>query len=131
MMDKAITFARFVCFVAFIGLPVNATCDAASDEQRQKLLDVIQNDVAVHVEVGHVFGGLVNDDGAVETALDLLESARHPRTTVQTPFRWPGDPDWRDSYLRVDDSNREALRRQGEERRAQRARDRADGRVRG
>ena len=31
----------------------------------------------------------------LETALDLLESARHPRTTVQTPFRWPGDPDWR------------------------------------
>jgi len=66
----------------------------------------------------------------VEIGLELLESARHPRTTVQTPFVWPGDPGWRESYARVDDSNRETLRRQGAERRTQRARDRAAGRVR-
>lgn len=66
----------------------------------------------------------------VEIGLELLESARQPRTTVQTPFLWDGDPDWRDSYLRVDETNREDLARSGAERRAQRAADRASGRVR-
>ncbi|MEE2777123.1 MAG: hypothetical protein VYE73_10250 [Acidobacteriota bacterium] len=66
----------------------------------------------------------------VEIGLELLESARHSRTTVQTPFVWDGDPDWRASYCRVDDSNREQLARMGAERRAERARDRAQGRVR-
>ena len=51
-------------------------------------------------------------------ALDLLESARLPRTTVQTPFRWSEDESWRSVYARVDDGNREALRREGAARRA-------------
>ncbi|MDX1382348.1 MAG: hypothetical protein R3190_01835 [Thermoanaerobaculia bacterium] len=68
--------------------------------------------------------------GVVEIGLELLESARHPRTTVQTPFVWDGDPGWRESYSRVDDTNREELARLGEQRRAQRTRDRAEGRVR-
>lgn len=49
-------------------------------------------------------------------ALDLLERAWMPRTTVQTPYQWPGD-EWRDAFMRVDDSNREALARAGRERR--------------
>jgi hypothetical protein len=53
----------------------------------------------------------------VGMALDLLEDARYPRTTVQTPFRWPDD-DWRVNYMRVDESNRHALVREGAERRA-------------
>ena len=52
----------------------------------------------------------------VGTALDLLERAWMARTTVQTPFRWDSD-EWRDAFMRVDDSNREALAREGEERR--------------
>ena len=32
-------------------------------------------------------------------ALDLLESARAPRTTVQTPFVWGPDPAWKADYL--------------------------------
>ena len=56
----------------------------------------------------------------LEIALGLLESARFPRTTIQTPFRWPGDG-CRTSYMRVDDSNRDQLRGMGVERRAQRA----------
>jgi D-proline reductase (dithiol) PrdB len=64
-------------------------------------------------------------------ALDLLEFARHPRTTVQTPFVWnAADESWREAYARVDDSNREALRRAGEERRARQQRARAEGRAR-
>jgi hypothetical protein len=56
----------------------------------------------------------------VGMALDLLESARHPRTTVQTPFRWPND-DWRVNFMRVDSAKTEELRKAGEERRARQA----------
>ena len=50
-------------------------------------------------------------------ALDVLETARLPRTTVQTPFRWSEDESWREVYARVDARNREALRKEGEARR--------------
>ena len=52
----------------------------------------------------------------VGNALDLLERAWMARTTVQTPFRW-GNEEWREKFMRVDDTNREALARAGEERR--------------
>jgi D-proline reductase (dithiol) PrdB len=52
----------------------------------------------------------------VGNALDLLEKAWMPRTTVQTPFQWGNDA-WRDNFMRVDDSNRETLAREGEQRR--------------
>jgi hypothetical protein len=52
----------------------------------------------------------------VETALQLLAQAWMPRTTVQTPFYWEHE-EWRKDFMRVDDSNREALDREGEERR--------------
>jgi hypothetical protein len=54
--------------------------------------------------------------GIVGMALDHLERAWAPRTTVQTPFQWP-DESWRGHFMRVDESNREALARAGEERR--------------
>lgn len=65
----------------------------------------------------------------VGMGLDLLEQARFPRTTVQTPFRWDDDA-WRAGFMRVDESNLEALARAGEERRARQARRKAEGRVR-
>lgn len=55
------------------------------------------------------------------TALDLLEKAWMPRTTVQTPYQWPDDA-WRENFMRVDASNREELARQGKERRDLQAR---------
>ena len=55
----------------------------------------------------------------VGMALALVESARFPRTTVQTPFRWSEDESWRQNYARVDPERIEALRRAGERRRAQ------------
>lgn len=61
----------------------------------------------------------------VGTALDLLERAWMPRTTIQTPFRWEND-EWRDAFMRVDDSNREKLAREGEERRLRQAEAKAD-----
>jgi D-proline reductase (dithiol) PrdB len=56
----------------------------------------------------------------VGSALTLLDLAWMPRTTVQTPFHWDSDA-WRDAFMRVDDGNREALARAGEERRRRQA----------
>ncbi len=36
----------------------------------------------------------------VGMGLDLLESARAPRTTVQTPYIWSEDQSWRDAFMR-------------------------------
>lgn len=62
----------------------------------------------------------------VGTGLDLLARAWTPRTTIQTPFTW-GDEDWRKAFMRVDDSNREALARDGEERRRAQAEKKSSG----
>ncbi len=62
-------------------------------------------------------------------AIDLFEFVTCPRTTVQAPFTW-GDDAWRADYMRVDESNLQALRRAGERRRARQARARHEGRVR-
>lgn len=50
------------------------------------------------------------------SALDLLERAWAPRTTVQVPFSW-SDDQWRHNFMHVGDDNREELARAGEERR--------------
>ena len=57
----------------------------------------------------------------VGLALDLLESARLPRTTVQTPFVWSEDESWKQNYARVEPERAAALRRAGERRRSQQA----------
>jgi hypothetical protein len=58
----------------------------------------------------------------VGMALDLFESARMPRTTVQTPFVWDAeDHGWKDRYARVDPAEAEAMRLAGERRRAAQA----------
>jgi hypothetical protein len=63
-------------------------------------------------------------------ALDLLETATLPRTTVQTPFIWSDDPSWKERYARVDPERAELLRRAGEERRAQQSAEKRGGRTR-
>jgi len=63
-------------------------------------------------------------------ALDLLESARLPRTTVQAPFVWSEDETWKANYARLDAERVEALRRAGERRRAEQAAAKGDGRAR-
>lgn len=53
-------------------------------------------------------------------ALDLLERAWAPHTTVQRPETWAHGADdarWRERYMRVDDDNRAALAKAGAERR--------------
>lgn len=66
----------------------------------------------------------------VGTALDLLIRAWMPRTTVQTSFYW-GNDEWREAFMRVDDNNREALAREGEERRRLQAEAKMANRSRG
>jgi len=66
----------------------------------------------------------------VGTALELLESATVPRTTVQTPWVWGEDEAWKDAYARVDPRQAEALRRAGDERRARQGQVRDEGRAR-
>jgi hypothetical protein len=65
----------------------------------------------------------------VSLGLDLLEHARWPRVTVQSPFAWGGD-EWRRNYMYVGPENREALSRAGERRRARQAQRKAEGRAR-
>jgi hypothetical protein len=44
----------------------------------------------------------------VGIALDLLETARYPRTTVQTPFQWDATGKWRATYMQLASSNEAA-----------------------
>ena len=66
----------------------------------------------------------------VGIALAVLESARFPRTTVITPFRWSDDESWKQNYAKVDAETLEALRRAGEGRRQRQEAARAEGRTR-
>jgi D-proline reductase (dithiol) PrdB len=66
----------------------------------------------------------------VEIALTVLESARFPRTTVTTPFRWSDDDSWKQNYARVDATTRDALQRAGESRRARQQEKHARGETR-
>jgi hypothetical protein len=69
--------------------------------------------------------------GIIGGALELLERAWLPHTTLQRPETWAQDADdesWRQRYMWVGDDNREALARAGEARRqAQAAKRRASG----
>jgi hypothetical protein len=92
--------ARFV----FSDFPLGSPCGRPYDEAMQRAI------------VGY--------------ALDLLESARLPRTTVQTPLRWSEDESWKQNYARVDAGRIEALRLAGERRRAKQQANKDDGNVR-
>jgi len=67
---------------------------------------------------------------SVGFALDLLESATLPRTTVQSPFVWSEDASWKDRYARVDPEKAAELRKLGEIRRDQQRRAKTEGRAR-
>ena len=62
--------------------------------------------------------GKPNDDAGQRTtlamALDLLESAREPRTTVKTPFRWSDDPSWKADFWSLDLSPEQLARQKVE-----------------
>ena len=92
--------ARFL----FTDFPLGNPCGVPYDEEMQRTL------------VGY--------------ALDLLETATLPRTTVQTPFVWPGEPSWKANYARVDPEQAARLRKAGEARRARQDQAKSEGRVR-
>ena len=54
----------------------------------------------------------------LDMALDLLQHAWQPRTTVQAPFAWSEDETWRKTFMHVSEENREALQKAGADRRA-------------
>ncbi|MEM7272559.1 MAG: hypothetical protein AAF547_05715 [Actinomycetota bacterium] len=62
----------------------------------------------------------------VELALQLVEHAFGPQTTVQAPFVWSDDHRWRDRYMEVTDENRADLAAAGAARQDKQARTRAD-----
>jgi len=79
--------------------------------------------VFTDLPLGNPMGPPENSDAQNHTlrlALSLLESADNPRTTVQSPIRWPTE-EWRDSYMLVDSQNRAALLAEGEARRRAKA----------
>jgi len=44
---------------------------------------------------------LASQDFTLRLALQLLQNAPVARTTVQSPLRWPGPPDWKLDYSNV------------------------------
>jgi hypothetical protein len=47
-------------------------------------------------------GDIESQQGLVAMALDLVESATAPRTTVQSPYRWADDPSWKNDFYSLD-----------------------------
>lgn len=45
---------------------------------------------------------VVSQEATLELALRVLETAPAPRTTVQSPQRWPADPDWKLDYSNIE-----------------------------
>jgi D-proline reductase (dithiol) PrdB len=64
----------------------------------------------------------------VAAAIDLLENAREPRSTVQLTVNASADQSWRDRYMAVSPEDRATLAERGAERRAQRSALKAEGR---
>ena len=69
-------------------------------------------------------------EAIVVQGIELLERAERAGTTERTPFRWSDDESWRDRYMEVRREDRAELARRGEERRARRLREKAEGKTR-
>lgn len=53
----------------------------------------------------------------LKQALTLFNANIGTPLIRRSPFVWDSDQSWRDNYLKIDDSNREQLERQGDMRR--------------
>ncbi len=71
-------------------------------------------------------GDRVTQKSTIKRALQLATRSVSPVVEI-TDATWPGDPDWRSVYNRVDDDNRDALLAKGKENRARRAENNAQG----
>jgi D-proline reductase (dithiol) PrdB len=63
-------------------------------------------------------------------ALDLLDTATMPRTSVQTPYVWDEDASWKDRYARVEAARAAKLKAAGDARRARQNDAKRQGRTR-
>jgi D-proline reductase (dithiol) PrdB len=63
----------------------------------------------------------------LDQALILLKDASSANTIVRSIAKWPGAQGWRDDYSKVDDTNRDALRLKGQQRRGQQKTDKSSG----
>jgi len=63
---------------------------------------------------------------SIETALSLIETMTEPGVDVSN-LAWPDGDGWKPVYGQITDENREKLRQMGEENRARRAADKAQG----
>ena len=57
----------------------------------------------------------------MDMAIELLQFAWYPRTTVQAPFIWSEDETWRTVFMHVSEDQREAYKKAGEARHAEQA----------
>jgi hypothetical protein len=60
---------------------------------------------------------LISQRRILAQALGLLESAIAAGTTLVNPMVWPGGDSWKENYMKVDESNRDRLRLEGDARR--------------
>jgi hypothetical protein len=58
---------------------------------------------------------IASQDRTVGLALDLLEGANGPQTTMQSPLRWNADASWKLDYLNVEQIGEAELQRRREE----------------
>ena len=68
--------------------------------------------------LGNAAGRPFDEDSqarTMEMALDVLETARGPRTTMQSPIRWSDNPDWKLDYSNVEMIAPEELERRRQE----------------
>lgn len=63
----------------------------------------------------------------LKQAISLLEEANSANSILRSVAKWSGASGWRDDYSKVDESNREALRLKGQQRRDQQETDKATG----
>ena len=75
----------------------------------------LHNDIPLGNPLGHPY----NSDEQLATVTKALEMiVRSERPTIElSQMKWQGGEDWRENYMRVDDSNREILRQAGIENR--------------
>jgi len=56
-------------------------------------------------------GDIDCQQGLINAALDLVINATEPRTTIQSPYQWPGSDLWKEDYSNPDKLSDEEIRR--------------------
>jgi hypothetical protein len=111
------------------GIPTVVVGSARDIVEQCGVARFLFNDFPLGNPCGVPYDAKMQED-IVGHALELLESARQPRTTVQTALRFSEDDTWKERYARVDPAEAERLRRAGQARRARQQEVRSSGRLR-